>query len=174
MQLSSASITSALTARAVPVSNSYPGAGKRLTASATIGGSTGTSYPLADIAYTMHVLSTSSVDQFLLNLLLCAGESLSGSPEILPVDSDFTGTALPPAAIIYGLRFVSGSENTDVITAAVTIGGIEETLSILPGEVKLFQYPSQGRDLIEFDNISLNFNASGDSIILEVLAQTAP
>lgn len=169
MNLTSASITAAITARAVPVSATLPVAGKRLSATATIGGSTAISYPLADIAYAYRFFDG---DGDTADLDLLTGEvTVTGGATISPATAiDFSGVALPTAATLYAIRLTAAAENAGVVGITMENGGLTNNFDVTPGQVVLLAYTDLA--LLADDHMLATFSAAGDSITVEVIAGT--
>jgi hypothetical protein len=174
MNLTSASVSTTLAARAVPVSESLPVAGKRVTATATVGSVlAAASYPAADIAYALSVTATSAVDAATLDLSAGTCASSVGAPLIVGAGADFSGVALPVAATLYAIRFIAAAANTQAVLLDFTISDITQALDLPPGGAFLLSYATAGAVISATDEILATFAAEDDSLTLEVIAQTA-
>ena len=173
MNLSSASSTSVLSARAVPVSATLPTAGKRLTATAEIGGTVSVSYPTADIAYAVEIVSDAALDAVELDLLSGVGTITTGSPEVTGAAADFSGVTLPTASTIHTLRITAAADNTGNVSAGVTVAGDLFTASINPGQTIHLIYPADGLSLVADDGLVITFEDGTDTLTIEVIAATA-
>lgn len=175
MTLTSASASAAISARAVPDSQSLPVAGKRLTATATIGGSSSISYPLADITYALTITAAASGNVATLDLLAGTCTGTTGSPVIVGGGGvDFSGAALPTAGTLYAVRLVAGAANTQAVVLDLVINEAIQNVVIPPGAVIPFLYASVGEPLATADEIAATFNAISDTLTLELIAQSAP
>jgi hypothetical protein len=175
MDIVSASANAALEFRARAVSSTFPaGAGKRLTAIATIGGNASVSYADADVGYAVTITADDAGDVATLDLVTGDRTQDEGSPVFDPATAvDFSAVELPGMDKVFAIR-ITAAENDGQVSIIPFFGsGLTSALLMESGQTYLFQYPSVGVAITD-ETLSFSFDTAGDSVTVEIIARATP
>lgn len=171
MNINSASISCALNARAVPVSEKLPVVGKRLTSVAVLGGVYELAFTNADIAYVIHGVAAAVGNHYEVNLLTGA-VTLTGSPVMSGVGVDFSGVDLPAADAVFAIRLAAPVTNDTPIAVTITVGGLSTSVNVFPGTAILIPLDKVGTLLSPGDHVHVALDLSTQELSVEVLGTT--
>jgi hypothetical protein len=172
MEIISAFANAALEFRARPVSATFPaGAGKRLSAIATIGGNASVSYAAADVGYAVKVTADDIGDEATIAFADGSRTQDTGSPVFEPAAAvDFSGVALPAMDKCYAVRVTAG-DNSGTVVVAIALNSAEITL--FSGESFLVMLDTDGIAVQE-SGITFTFDSQDDSVTVEIIARATP